>query len=86
MAWMADDRRGDPHALWSEVRAVILLGLNYGPDRDPLAVLETPERAAISVYAQGDDYHDLIKPRLKGLARWLVAIAGGDAQGFNRHP
>jgi epoxyqueuosine reductase len=82
MAWMADDRRGDPHALWSEVRAVILLGLNYGPDRDPLAVLKTPERAAISVYAQGDDYHDLIKPRLKSLARWLVATAGGDVKVF----
>jgi epoxyqueuosine reductase len=82
MAWMADERRGDPHTLWSEVRAVILLGLNYGPDRDPLAVLETPERAAISVYAQGDDYHDLIKPRLKSLARWLVATAGGDVKVF----
>jgi epoxyqueuosine reductase len=82
MAWMADERRGDPHALWSEVRAVILLGLNYGPDHDPLAVLETPERAAISVYAQGDDYHDLIKPRLKSLARWLVATAGGDVKVF----
>jgi epoxyqueuosine reductase len=79
---MADDRRGDPHALWSEVRAVILLGLNYGPDRDPLAVLEKPEQAAISVYAQGDDYHDLIKPRLKSLARWLVATAGGDVKVF----
>jgi len=82
MAWMADERRGDPHALWSEVRAVILLGLNYGPDRDPLAVLERPDRAAISVYAQGDDYHDLIKPRLKSLARWLVATAGGDVKVF----
>ena len=82
MGWLADERRGDPQALWSEVRAVILLGLNYGPDRDPLAILEKPERAAISAYAQGDDYHDLIKPRLKSIARWLVATAGGDVKVF----
>jgi epoxyqueuosine reductase len=82
MAWMADERRGDPHALWSEVRAVILVGLNYAPDRDPLAILEKPERGAISVYAQGADYHDLIKPRLKSIARWLVATAGGDVKVF----
>ncbi|MBV8746847.1 MAG: DUF1730 domain-containing protein, partial [Xanthobacteraceae bacterium] len=82
MAWMADERRGDPHALWSEVRAVIVLGLNYGPDRDPLTVLEKPERGVISVYAQGDDYHDLIKPRLKGLAQWLITTAGGDVKVF----
>jgi epoxyqueuosine reductase len=82
MGWMADERRGDPHALWSEARAIILLGLNYGPNRDPLAVLEKPERAAISIYAQGDDYHDLIKPRLKSVARWLVATGGGDVKVF----
>jgi epoxyqueuosine reductase len=82
MAWMADQRRGDPRALWPEVRAVILLGLNYGPDRDPLDMLEQPRRAAISVYAQGDDYHDVIKQRLKTLARWLVATAGGDVKVF----
>jgi epoxyqueuosine reductase len=82
MGWMADERRGDPQALWSEARAIILLGLNYGPNRDPLAVLEKPERAAISIYAQGDDYHDLIKPRLKSVARWLVATGGGDVKVF----
>jgi epoxyqueuosine reductase len=82
MGWMADERRGDPHALWSEARAIILLGLNYGPNRDPLAVLEKPERAALSIYAQGDDYHDLIKPRLKSVARWLVATGGGDVKVF----
>ncbi len=82
MAWMADERRGVPHALWADVRAVILLGFNYGPDRDPRAVLEKPGRAAISVYAQGDDYHDVIKPRLKRLARWLLATAGGNVKVF----
>jgi epoxyqueuosine reductase len=59
-----------------------MLGMNYGPDEDPLAVLKERTRAAISVYAQGDDYHDLIKKRLKEIARWLVAEAGGDVKVF----
>ena len=59
------ERRGDPRALWPEVRSVIMLGLNYGPDHDPLAILEHRERGAISVYAKGEDYHEIIKPRLK---------------------
>ncbi len=84
MDWMESTagRRGAPHALWPEVRAVIMLGVNYGPDHDPLAVLAQKDRGAISVYAQGDDYHDLIKPRLKQLARWLTANAGGDVKVF----
>jgi epoxyqueuosine reductase len=83
MAWMADSaRRGNPLALWSEARSVIMLGMNYGPAHDPSAVLRERDRAAISVYAQGDDYHDLIKPRLKTLARWLIATAGGDVKVF----
>ena len=84
MAWLATtaERRGSPLALWPEVRSVIMLGMNYGPDRDPLAVLTQKDRAAISVYAQGDDYHDLIKARLKQLARWLTANAGGDVKVF----
>jgi epoxyqueuosine reductase len=56
------------------VRSVIMLGVNYGPDQDPLGILQQRSRGAISVYAQGDDYHDLIKKRLKALARWLVAM------------
>lgn len=77
MDWLAasPERRVDPRGLWQDVRSVIMLGVNYGPDRDPLAILEQRTRAAISVYAQGDDYHDLIKKRLKALARWLVAAA-----------
>ncbi|MBH9811369.1 DUF1730 domain-containing protein, partial [Clostridioides difficile] len=55
---------------------------NYGPDEDPLAVLAARTRGAISVYARGDDYHDLIKARLKTLARWLIAEAGGDVKVF----
>jgi epoxyqueuosine reductase len=83
MDWMADtSRRGDPRALWADVRSVIMLGMNYGPDHDPLAVLQERDRGAISVYAQGDDYHELIKARLKSLARWLLAQAGGDVKVF----
>jgi epoxyqueuosine reductase len=84
MDWLATTaaRRGAPSALWSDVRSVIMLGMNYGPDRDPLAVLPRKDRGAISVYAQGDDYHDLIKARLKQLARWLTENAGGDVKVF----
>jgi epoxyqueuosine reductase len=84
MIWMAETapRRAAPQALWPEVRSVIMLGMNYGPDEDPLAVLRARDRAAISVYAKGDDYHELIKKRLKEIARWLVARAGGNVKVF----
>jgi epoxyqueuosine reductase len=84
MDWLAahPERRTDPRVLWPEVRSVIMLGVNYGPDENPLAILEQRTRGAISVYAQGDDYHDLIKKRLKALARWLVASAGGEVKVF----
>lgn len=84
MAWLAADpqRRANPRTLWSEVRSVIMLGLNYGPDENPLALLAQKDRGAISVYARGDDYHDLIKAKLKTLARWLIAQAGGDVKVF----
>ena len=84
MGWLAlsAERRSDPRMLWSEVRSIVMLGMNYGPDHDPLAVLTQHSRAAISVYAKGDDYHELIKPRLKALARWLLAQAGGDVKVF----
>src|SRR5436853_6767996 len=80
MDWLAahPERRADPRVLWPEVRSIIMLGVNYGPDEDPLAILQQRTRGAISVYAQGDDYHDLIRKRLKSLARWLVANAGGE--------
>ncbi len=82
MDWLADrpERRADPRGLWPDVRSVIMLGVNYGPDRNPLEILAQRTRGAISVYAQGDDYHDLIKKRLKALARWLVAAHGGEVQ------
>ncbi len=67
MDWLAASagRRSDPRALWPDVRSVIMLGVNYGRGGDPLAILARRERGAISVYAQGDDYHDVVKPRLK---------------------
>jgi epoxyqueuosine reductase len=68
--------------MWQHVRSVIMLGVNYGPDENPLAILAQRSHAAISVYARGDDYHDLIKKRLKLLARWLIAQAGGDVKVF----
>jgi epoxyqueuosine reductase len=84
MDWLArnSDRRGNPRALWSDVRAIVMLGVNYGPPDDPLAILQERLRGAISVYAQGDDYHAVIKPRLKHLGRWLIDNAGGDIKVF----
>src|SRR5450432_4198946 len=84
MDWLAahPERRANPRVLWPGARSVIMLGVNYGPDENPLAILEQRTRGAISVYAQGDDYHDLIKKRLKALARWLVASAGGEVKVF----
>jgi epoxyqueuosine reductase len=77
-------RRGSPRALWPDVRSIIMLGLNYGQhlEDDPLAILARRDRGAISVYARAEDYHDIIKPRLKAVARWLIAQAGGDAKVF----
>jgi epoxyqueuosine reductase len=84
MDWLAanPERRANPRVLWPGVRSVIMLGVNYGPDEDPLTVLQQRTRGAISVYAQGDDYHDVIKKRLKALARWLVAASGDDVKVF----
>jgi epoxyqueuosine reductase len=84
MDWLAarPERRTDPRGLWPDVRSVIMLGVNYGPDEDPLAILEQRSRGAISVYARGDDYHDLVKKRLKALARWLAATAACEVKVF----
>ena len=74
MAWMAERMawRGDPMALWPAARSVIMLAESYTPDADPMAVLSQRDRAAISVYAQGRDYHDVVKKRLKVVGRWLI--------------
>ncbi len=83
MAWLAETepRRADPRVLWPEVRAIVMLGLNYGPDRDPLEKLADRGAANVSVYARGRDYHEVIKGKLKQLAGWLVGEArrAGDA-------
>ncbi len=74
MGWMAERMhwRGNPAALWPEARSVIMLAESYAPDEDPLSVLGQPDRGAVSVYARGRDYHDVVKKRLKRLARWLI--------------
>ena len=84
MDWIARtaERRAHPRAMWADARSAIVLGLNYGPDRDPLDALRQRSQGAISVYAQGDDYHDLIKRRLKRLASALQARLGGEVKVF----
>ncbi len=88
--WLADGAHGDmiwmesrahhrltPKALWPEVRSVIMLGMSYAPETDPLALEGVGDVGRISVYAQGRDYHVVVKKALKRLARWIVAEAGG---------
>jgi epoxyqueuosine reductase len=77
MDWMATrlHHRRSPQALWPEAGSVIALGMSYAPRADPLALAAHPDRARLSVYAQGADYHDTVKKALKHLARWLVAEA-----------
>jgi epoxyqueuosine reductase len=77
MAWMAEtfERRADPQKLMHDAKSVVMLGLNYGPDANPLLALSRPETGAISVYARHRDYHDVIKGKLKELAAFLVAAA-----------
>jgi epoxyqueuosine reductase len=84
MTWLAraPERRQSPDRLWPGARSVIALGMNYAPDADPLTTLARRDRATISVYAQGRDYHDLIKGRLKQLAGWLHARCGTAAKVF----
>jgi epoxyqueuosine reductase len=75
MAWMADtlERRRDPRTLWPEARSVVVCAVNYGPEHDPMDDLAQRDRGVISVYARNRDYHDLLKKRLKRLARWMHA-------------
>ena len=84
MAWMATtaERRSRPEKLWREAKSIITLGVNYAPADDPLLALERRERGVVSVYAQGRDYHDVIKTRLKRLAGWIAERFGGDVKIF----
>ena len=77
MEWMEarKEQRAAPPALWPRAGSVIALGMSYAPAHDPLALAATPDRARISVYAQGGDYHDTVKKALKALARWLIGEA-----------
>jgi epoxyqueuosine reductase len=84
MAWMEEtaERRRNPAGLWPDARSVVVLGLNYGPDRDPMRALEERSRGVISVYAQGKDYHDLVKKKLKQVAGWLHRESGHEVKVF----
>jgi len=84
MDWMAKnaDRRGNPAILWPEARAIVVLGANYGPDRDPREALKNPRTGAISAYAQGADYHDVLKGRLKRLAEFIAGEFACDVKLF----
>ena len=84
MNWLARhaDRRADPLTLWPEVKSIISLGLSYAPADDPLKLTRMPERGSISVYARGRDYHDVMKSRLKRLARWIVEESGAAVKVF----
>ena len=84
MLWMEEraGQRGSPRGLWPDVRSVVMLGMSYAPGRDPLALADVPDRARISVYAQGKDYHDVVKKGLKSLARWLVEQQPGALKVF----
>jgi epoxyqueuosine reductase len=75
MGWLAGTaaRRGDPQVLWPDARTVVVLGVNYAPREDPLAILDARDRGAVSVYAQGRDYHDTLKRHLTALAYWIEA-------------
>lgn len=84
MGWLEERAhwRGAPEVLWPEARTVIVLGESYTPEEDPLAGLARRDRGNISVYARNRDYHDTVKKRLKRLARWLIAEAGGEVKVF----
>ncbi|MBK19575.1 MAG: tRNA epoxyqueuosine(34) reductase QueG [Rhodospirillaceae bacterium] len=84
MGWLSDrmKQRSQPTDLWPEAKTVIVVGLNYGPDEDPLEIHEKPERGAISVYARGRDYHDVSKKKLRILARYIADNFEGDVKLF----
>jgi len=84
MSWLSEteERRNHPQNLWAEAKSAIILGLNYGPDTDPLVTLDYPEKATISVYARNRDYHDIIKGRLKELGGLIARDTGEDIKVF----
>jgi len=84
MGWLRDTktRRAHPQNLWENAKCAIVLGMNYGPDSDPMITLSKPEKATISVYARNRDYHDIIKGRLKELAGLIARDTGEDVKVF----
>ncbi len=84
MAWMAERAhwRADPNTMWPQARSIILLGMNYGPGQDPLDILRHKDLGAISVYAQGDDYHDVMKKKLKALAGYIFRTFQAEVKVF----
>ncbi len=84
MSWMEAraDERSTPQNLWPDAQSIIMLGLNYGSDSNPLDGLAADDKGLISVYAQRRDYHDVVKKKLKSLARWLVEVGGGEVKVF----
>jgi epoxyqueuosine reductase len=84
MQWMADKAhlRADPKAVWPQVRSVIMLGHNYGPDENPMDGLARKDRGLISAYARHRDYHDVMKKRMRELAGWIAAECGGEVKIF----
>ncbi len=84
MGWLAMTRarRRSPERMWPDAKSAIILGMNYGPAGDPLAILRQRDRGGISVYAQNDDYHDIIKKRLKALARRIAGRFGAEVKVF----
>lgn len=84
MDWIAEtlERRSEPSTLWPEVRSIVVLAMNYGPNHDPRDLQARHDRGAISVYAQNRDYHDVMKGRLKEIAGKIVSRAGGDVKVF----
>ena len=84
MGWLAEraQQRSQPMGLWPQAQSVIVVGLNYGPNDDPLAVISKPERGSISVYARGRDYHDVVKKKLRSLARFIADELNGDVKFF----
>ena len=84
MGWMAErmNWRGNPAALWPQARTVIMLAEPYSPSHNPMDVIGQPDRAAISVYAQNRDYHDIVKKRLKRVGRWMIETYGGEIKVF----
>ena len=84
MLWMEEKkrRRESPTELWPDAKSIIMLAMNYGPEQNPLPELEKTKNGVLSCYAKGKDYHDIVKKKLKNLARWFVAETGAEVKVF----